>query len=380
MAAEDVQMIRNIRVDIVGGGIGGTALGCALHRFGIDIRIFEQAPALQAVGYGLTLQRNALQALDTIGLRESILRRGSEIRRGSLRRPTGHVLTRMTLDLCAIHRATLLSALTESVPASRLHLGHRVESPMDADFVVAADGFHSLFRRYIVANESPPRQGGYTAWRGLAPRSAAIGQALDLDTVSETWGRGTRFGIVPIDGGDSIYWFGVAPVEPLKNTHEAKAFLLATFRGWHTPIEMLLEATPAEAILESKIVDRTPISRWHAANVFLLGDAAHPMTPNLGQGGCQAIEDAIVLGYLFRAFCRGKILKEEIGPRYEEHRMSRVYDIVDRSFTFGRLARVSNPLVVGLRNLLFRIVPEGTQERQLARILTFPGVPEEGRV
>jgi 2-polyprenyl-6-methoxyphenol hydroxylase-like FAD-dependent oxidoreductase len=135
----------------------------------------------------------------------------------------------------------------------------------------------------------------------------------------------------------------------------------------------------AEAILESNIVDRTPIPRWHAANVFLLGDAAHPMPPNLGQGGCQAIEDAMVLGYLFRAFCRGKISQEKIGPRYEEHRMNRAYEIVARSFTFGRVARVSNPLVVGLRNLLFRIMPEDTQARQLARILTFPGVPEEGR-
>jgi 2-polyprenyl-6-methoxyphenol hydroxylase-like FAD-dependent oxidoreductase len=102
------------------------------------------------------------------------------------------------------------------------------------------------------------------------------------------------------------------------------------------------------------------------------------MTPNLGQGGCRAIEDAIVLGHLFRAFCRGRISKEEIGPRYEEHRMNRAYEIVDRSFTFGRLARVSNPLVVGLRNLLFHIVPADTQQRQLVRILTFPGVPDEG--
>jgi FAD binding domain len=122
MSAEDLQMIRNIRVDIVGGGIGGITLGCALHRFGIDIRIFEQAPAFQVAGYGLTLQRNALQALDTIGLRESILQRASDIRRGSRRRPTGHVLTRMKLNRCAIHRATLLWARMESVPASCLQL------------------------------------------------------------------------------------------------------------------------------------------------------------------------------------------------------------------------------------------------------------------
>jgi 2-polyprenyl-6-methoxyphenol hydroxylase-like FAD-dependent oxidoreductase len=367
-------MSANIKIDIVGGGIGGVTLGAALHRLGIEFRILEQSPALTAVGYGLTLQRNALQALETIDFRTSIAARGVAIRNGSLRTPAGKVLTTMTLELCALHRATLLSALAERVPSSCLFLGHRVESQTSADFVVAADGLHSVFRRRVAPDEGPLREGGYTAWRGLAPRAAAPEQVWDANAVAETWGRGTRFGIVPVDG-ERIYWFAVAPVEPLGSQAGSKAFLLATFEGWHAPIPSLIDATPAETILESKIVDRAPIPHWHSENLFLLGDAAHPMTPNLGQGGCQAVEDAIVLAHLFRALRDGRLAAAEIGARYEQHRMARAYDIVERSFKFGRLARISNPLLVGLRNVAFRLTPKRAQERQLARILNFPGVP-----
>lgn len=100
------------------------------------------------------------------------------------------------------------------------------------------------------------------------------------------------------------------------------------------------------------------------------------MTPNLGQGGCQAVEDAVVLGHLLQACHAGVLSRDEVGPRYEQLRRRRVYEIVERSYQIGRLARVSNPAVVALRNLLLRLAPASAQERQLAEILTFPGVPE----
>jgi 2-polyprenyl-6-methoxyphenol hydroxylase-like FAD-dependent oxidoreductase len=368
-------MSASFTIDIAGGGIGGVTLGAALHRFGIGFRIFEQTSALKTVGYGLTLQKNALQALDTIGLRDSILRRGVEIRRGRILLPRGGVLAEAELELCAIHRATLLSALVEEIPPSSLLLGGRVEMVTDADLFVAADGLNSVFRRQIAPNEGPPRESGYTAWRGLAPRSAVPERDLEFHAVSETWGRGTRFGIVPVDG-DNIYWFGVAPIEPLGDPREVRAYLLETFDGWHAPIPALIENTPAEMILESRITDRGPIPHWHSGNLILLGDAAHPMTPNLGQGGCQAIEDAIVLGHLILEYRDGKLSKGEVGPRYEDLRRGRVYEIVERSYQVGRLARVSNPVFVALRNMIFRLMPARVQERQLAEVLTFPGVSD----
>ena len=367
-------MSANLSVDIVGGGIGGLTLGAALHRCGIPFRIFEQAPRLEAVGYGLTLQRNALQALETVGLREAVAQRGAPVRCGTIRVPRGGVLATTTLDLCAVHRATLLSLLLEHVPSASLRLGERVASVTDAEVVVAADGLHSVFRKQVAPDEGPPRDSGYTAWRGLVP-SSTIGRDVPAGETWETWGRGTRFGIVPIDG-DRTYWFGVAPVMPFGDVRQAKGFLLEAFSGWHVPIPLLVESTPAEAILESRIVDRGPIPRWHAGNLILLGDAAHPMTPDLGQGGGQAIEDAVVLAHLLCAHRDGGLARSAIGPRYEELRQARAHGIVARSRRFGRVARLSHPLAVGFRNLIVRSMPAGSIERQLADVLEFPGVPD----
>ncbi len=366
-------MGRGFRVDIVGGGIGGVALGVALHRQGIEVRIFEQAPGLRALGYGITLQRNALQALESVGLRAPVERQGVAVERGTLRTPAGRVLTTVRTELCAIHRATLLQALAGELPGTCLRLGERVEEMTDADVLVAADGFHSVFRRRLTPGEGPPRDGGCTAWRGLAPRPAAPASGAAVEA-SESWGRGIRFGLVPVDG-DQVYWFAVAPEAPLRDAAAAHALLLETFGEWHRPIREVLEATPTESILESRIVDRPPIPRWHDGRLLLLGDAAHPMTPNLGQGGGQALEDAAILARLIGAVRDGALPVEGaggVGARYEELRRRRVEEIVERSFRLGRLANLSNPLVVGLRNLAFRMAPPSLQERQLASILTFP--------
>ena len=363
-----------MRIAIVGGGIGGVALAAALHRLHLPSVLFEQADALRAAGYGLTLQKNAIAALDTVGIGQRVRSHGVPIEVGQIRQPSGRLLTSARVELCAIHRATLLAALAAEVPADAVHLGCRVESVPDADLVVAADGLHSVLRAQVIPSEPAVRDSGYTAWRGLARRSPSIDAALAPGVVAETWGHGTRFGIVPVDG-DRVYWFAVAPVSPLHNQHEAHAFLRRTFRGWHDPVDALLDATDPAMILESRIIDRLPGERWYKGRTILLGDAAHPMTPNLGQGGCQAIEDAVVLAHLIRAAADGRLDPDDVGRRYETLRRPRVQDIVDQSYAIGRLANHANPMIVAARDLLFRMMPARVQERRLERILTFPGVP-----
>lgn len=366
--------IAGVRIAIVGGGIGGVALAAALHRLGLPSSVFEQADALRAVGYGLTLQANAIAALDTVGLGQPVRAHGRAAHAGWIRQPSGRVLTAARVDLWAIHRATLLAALAAEVPAGTFHFASHIGALPDADLVVAADGLHSVFRAHVAGGEGGVRDSGYTAWRGLAPLTAEIGGALDAGVVSETWGRGTRFGIVPIDGAQ-VYWFAVAPVAPFQDPVRAHGFLVRTFGGWHAPIAALIAATPPAAVLESRIADRLPIPRWHDRRLILLGDAAHPMTPNLGQGGCQAIEDAVVLAHLVRAAVDGRVPLDQIGAHYEASRRARVQDIVDQSFAIGRLAAYAHPLIVAARDLLFRLMPAGVQERRLARVVTFPGVP-----
>lgn len=362
------------RVAVVGGGIGGMALAAALHRLGLGCDVYEQAPELRAVGYGLTLQRNAIAALDAVGLGQSVRAHGVLVDTGQIRQPLGRVLGKATVDLCAVHRATLLSALAAEVPPAAVHLGIRVETWPEADIDVGADGLHSTWRGRVAPGEGPARDSGYTAWRGLAARTSDIDRALEPGVVSESWGRGVRFGIVPIDGA-RVYWFAVASVDPLADRRAAREFLIRTFGHWHAPVGALLHETPAEVILESRVVDRLPIPAWHDRRLILLGDAAHPMTPNLGQGGCQAIEDAVVLAYLLRAAADGRLSMDEVGSRFESLRRRRVQSIVDQSFAMGRIAKHANPLIVAARDLLFRMIPPRVQEQRLARIVTFPGVP-----
>jgi 2-polyprenyl-6-methoxyphenol hydroxylase-like FAD-dependent oxidoreductase len=184
-----------------------------------------------------------------------------------------------------------------------------------------------------------------------------------------------RFGVVPIEGGQ-VYWFAVAKVSPFdeRRPDAIKKFLSQTFGAWHDPIPRLLAATPSNSILQTRIADRRPIAAWHKGKLLLLGDAAHPMTPNLGQGGCQAIEDGVVLGHLFAQLRDGHLAEDELGLRYEQLRKARVDRVVEQSFYFGRLANVSNPILIMLRDLAIRMVPQRMQRIGMQKLLTFPGV------
>ena len=147
-----------------------------------------------------------------------------------------------------------------------------------------------------------------------------------------------------------------------------KDTLLGTFRGWHEPIEELIRATDERAILRTAIYDRDPLGeRWGEGRVSLLGDAAHPMTPDLGQGACQAIEDAVVLA---------KYLSEESDPalalrHYEAHRARRVATIVQRSRRLGRVAQLKNPLLCQLRDVLLKTTPDRKLQRQADEIVAY---------
>jgi len=166
-----------------------------------------------------------------------------------------------------------------------------------------------------------------------------------------------------------VYWFATRNAPEGERDPEgcAKQSLEELFRGWHEPVEELIEASEESSILRNDIYDRDPLKRWSEGLVTLLGDAAHPMTPNLGQGACQAIEDAIVLAASLK-----HSKNVESGLReYECRRIPRTAEIVLQSRGLGEIAQWENPFACGLRNLAIRAMPDVLARKQIERIVGY---------
>jgi 2-polyprenyl-6-methoxyphenol hydroxylase-like FAD-dependent oxidoreductase len=190
---------------------------------------------------------------------------------------------------------------------------------------------------------------------------------LGLTGASETWGPGKRFGIVPLRDG-RVYWFACLNAAKQRDVRMAafsKTELLATFGDLHAPIADIIKATQPTKILWNDIIDFAPVQQFAFGRVLLLGDAAHATTPNMGQGACQAIEGAAILG---------KTLAEQgdiatAFQVFEQKRLKRTAMVVNRSWQLGKLAQLENPLLAGLRNFFFRRIPDSMNERQVRELI-----------
>jgi 2-polyprenyl-6-methoxyphenol hydroxylase-like FAD-dependent oxidoreductase len=275
----------------------------------------------------------------------------------------------------AIHRADLHAVLRAAFDGP-LHLGARcagVEHGADgvtarfadgrtlrAAVLVGADGLRSAVRTAL-HGDVPPVYAGYTAWRAVVPFDPA---AL---TPGETFGRGQRFGQVPLPGGQA-YWFATASVpEGAAFPEGEKAALRRLFGGWHAPVEALVEATPAEALIRTDLYDRPPLAPWGRGRVTLLGDAAHPTTPNLGQGAGMALEDAAALA---RRLASGGDVEEALRA-YEAARAARTAAVVRASRAIGAVGQWRSPAAVAARTALFRLTPGRAVVERTARFAAY---------
>ena len=261
----------------------------------------------------------------------------------------------------------------------RLHLGKRLKrfeqdgegvtayfsdgTQARGEALIGADGLHSVVRAQL-HGPSDPVYAGYTAWRAVIPFDGTPG-VQDRLTPGETWGKGARFGQVPLRGGQ-VYWFATRNAPPgSRGPAGEKAELRQIFRGWHAPIEELIENTPDDRILRNDIYDRPVLNAWGRGRVTLLGDAAHPMTPNLGQGACQALEDAVVL-----ARCLGQ--SGEAGPalrQYEQLRIPRANSLVRQSRQLGKVGQWENPVAIWLREIFLRSIAPRMQGRLMDQVM-----------
>jgi 2-polyprenyl-6-methoxyphenol hydroxylase-like FAD-dependent oxidoreductase len=374
---------------IIGGGIGGLTAAIALRRAGVEVTVYERATELTEVGAGIALASNAMKVFAALGLVDRITSLGLPLASAAIRTWKGDAITKTSnayqfMNVC-VHRADLQRVLAEALGEEHLRLGYECVGFQNGsngviatfgnrevaagDFLVGADGLHSVVRTQLHGAESP-RYSGYTVWRGVTTSEGE-------PATSESWGHGKRFGIVPL-GKSRVYWFATknAPEGQLEHPQERKGELLDLFKGWHHPIADLIEATDPQAILRHDVYDRKPLRRaWGRGPVTLLGDAAHPMTPNLGQGACQAIEDALVLAQQLR----GAIDTIAALRSYEAQRLHRTGYITNLSWRIGELSQWENPVLCWLRNAAFKAVPVSIQIKQLKKVVEFEAVAIDDR-
>lgn len=370
-------------ITIIGGGIGGLATAVALHRIGIDAHVYERSEQLRETGAGLSLWRNALLALDAIGLGDACRAHSLPYPGAALRRWDGRVLVSPAeKELKALigevglvmHRAALLRLLSDAAGSDRIHLGKTCVavdangdkvtarfsdgSAATADALIGADGLHSVVRRAVLGDD-PPTYSGYTAWRGVT--------SFDHSRLAagESWGSGQRFGQVQMANSE-VYWFATKNAPAGETSSSEKETVLNLFRQWHAPIPDLVAATPTAAVLRNDIYDRPPARTWTRGRITLLGDAAHPMTPNLGQGGCQALEDAVVLARALTASSN----VADAWHMYERARMTRTAFVTTASRRVGALGQWSNPAAIALRNRVIALFG-GLQVRQIVSLVSY---------
>jgi 2-polyprenyl-6-methoxyphenol hydroxylase-like FAD-dependent oxidoreductase len=378
--------MRPKHIVIAGAGIGGLAAARALALRGFEVTVLERAAALSEVGAGITLWRNALNVLEALGLDVEIRRIGHEPLAGGIGLSDGRPLLDVDLDclprrvrrplLLTFHRRDLQRVLYEAVPAGVVQFGRAVAGyslanggvrvhldrgpDVEGDLLIGADGVASLVRRQMLG-DGRPRYAGYTCWR------AVTGVPGDRPLhVGELWGLGDRFGCIPI-AADRAYWFAVADAPAHADLGDAKQHLIDRFARYARGILELIEATPSEHILRNDIVDRPPTPTWSDERVVLLGDAAHPTTPNLGQGAAMALESAIVLA---RALAATDDAKRAVA-QYVRVRFPRARLVTERSWRVGRIAHLrSGPARWG-RDLLMRALPKSIPLRGVTELLDY---------
>ncbi|KUL45011.1 FAD-dependent oxidoreductase [Streptomyces regalis] len=369
---------------VVGGGIGGLAAALGLRRVGWDVTVVEQAPVLADVGAGISLAANGIHALDALGVGKAVRAAGRGQYTGGTRTPGGRWLVRMDgaaveravgTPIVGIPRAALHRALRAALPPESLVVGTeatgldlsdlarprvtREGAPLDADLVIAADGVNSRLRAALFPHHPGPTYSGSTVVRAITEHPVELRTDFEL-----SWGRGVEFGhIAFVDG--RAEWHAVVKTAAGVRHRDPLAAVRHRFGDWHDPVPTLLAATRPADVLHHDVHElAVPLPSYTAGRVALLGDAAHAMTPNLGQGACQALEDAVTLAAALAA----EPTPEAALARYDAERRPRSQAVARAARRAGRMGhQLTDPLAVAVRNAAIRLTPFGIAKHGVLR-------------
>ncbi|MGU3375712.1 FAD-dependent monooxygenase [Chryseobacterium sp. M5A1_1a] len=365
-------------ISIIGAGISGLTLGNILKQQQYDFTLYESAMEIKPVGAGIMMAVNAMQVFDRLGLKEKIENAGNKIHRITLSNESMKSFSKTEiLDLekqynscnVAIHRAELQRILAENLNPDSIQLNHSLRkiekkenyildfengNQVESTIVFGADGIKSPIRNQILKTRTI-RSTGQKCWRGL----------VDLELPEryhheafEMWGKGKRFGFVKISE-KKVYWYACINEKSFERNHE-----LATIFNDYNPLVLnLIEATSKENIICNEITDLAPIPKWYSDNLCLIGDAAHATTPNMGQGACQAIEDAYIIGRLLE---KNQDFNAVFGE-FQKIRRKKVDYIVNTSRSIGKISQWEHGN--SLRNFLMSLLPERINEKMAKKII-----------
>lgn len=367
-------------ISIIGGGIGGLTTALALQKRGLNVTVYEASAEIKPVGAGIILANNAMQVFQNLGIHRKIEEAGHKVSRMKI--TDTHLNDLSVADLTdyekkygvhniAVHRGELQNILANEIGFSNIKLGKRLakiekaenfkltfedKSTVESKIVIGADGIKSVVRNQLF-EKSTIRNTNQLCWRGLCETDLSKKYEHEFN---EAWGKGKRFGFGKIDW-NKVYWYALTNHY---NTNIAEANLTDLFSEFHPDILNIISATNRENIFVSDIIDLKPINKWQSENLCLIEDAAHATTPNLGQGACQAIEDAFVLGKLLD----NGIAIENTFEEYEKLRRGKAHKIVTTSWILGKIAHWSNPLLVSLRNTSLRMTPNSVNKKLMNQI------------
>jgi len=341
-----------MEIAIIGAGMGGLTTGIALKKFGHRVTIYEQAEQILPVGAAISLWSNGVKCLNYLGLTEQVAKLGGQMNDlAYIDGLNGEVMTQFSLAPLIeevgqrpypVSRAELQNMLMDAFGRQDIQLGKRMVSIEDkgqhveigfqdgstvsAALLIGADGTHSMTRQYVLGKQVERRYAGYVNWNGLVEISEDLAPAQQWTTFV---GEGKRASLMPVAEHRFYFFFDVPLSAGLENQRsEYKPLLKQYFSGWCPQVQRLIDSIDEQKTNRVEIHDIEPFTQFYKGRVVILGDAAHSTTPDIGQGGCQAMEDAI---YLARALQINTLGLEDALKRYQNKRNERANELLLRA-------------------------------------------------